>query len=218
MPPLEFDRERLGIGEWPAEEEAWLVVSQDKWRSLTVEEPGFPVQPIAFACDIDEDGASATISAAWSKGPSHPIVIEIPRNCSRSGSDWVLDELDRVYRKWHPLGIAVPKSSPAAGIIAAGKKKWGDRLIEIGPAEEAAAFAWFMQQVRPGKITHFGEEKAPTLWHAMGRADTRVVGDGGKAWSRRDSESDITPVTSGNYAAYILDKQYRSYDIMKTVA
>lgn len=218
MPPLEFDRERNSVGEWPAEEEAWAVVSQSRWLSLTDEDPGFPAQPIAFAADVDEDGKSATISAAWSRGRDFPIVIEIPRECSRDGWDWVIEELDRMYKRWHPVGIGIPKSGPAAGIIEAGKKKWGDRLIPIGAAEEAAAFAWFMQHVQAGSISHFGKEKAPTLWHAMGRAETRVVGDGGKAWSRRDSESDITPVTSGNHAAYILDKMHRSYDLRKTIA
>jgi hypothetical protein len=218
MPEGEFDRERNGVGEWPADEEAWSVISQEKWKSLTVANPGFPVQPIAFACDIDEDGKSATISSAWSRSVKDPVVIEIPRDDSRSGSDWVLDELDRLYRKWHPIGVAMPKSGPAAGIIQEGKKKWGDRLIEIGAAEEAAAFAWFMQQVKAGMISHFGEEGAPTLWHAMGRAQTRVLGDGGKAWSRRDSESDITPVTSGTLAAYVLNRRHRGYDLGKTVA
>lgn len=218
MEPVEFDRERLGVGEWPADEETWSVVSKDKWQSLTNEDPGFPVQPIAFACDVDEDGKSATISAAWSKGNGFPIVIEIPRDCSRSGSDWVLEELQRIYRKWNPVGIGIPKSGPAAALLDDGKKLWGERLVPIGAADEAASFAWFMQAIRAGTISHFGQELAPTLWSAMGKAQTRVIGDGGKAWSRRDSESDITPVTAANHAAYVLNKKFRSYDPMRTVA
>lgn len=218
MPELEFDRERNGVGEWPSEDEAWEVISKDKWGSLTDASPGFPAQPIGFAADIAEDGSSATISAAWSRGKAHPIVIEIPRDASRSGSDWVLDELDRIYRKWNPVAIALPKSGPAASLLVDGNKRWPGRLIEIGAGEEAAAFAWFTQMVKADAITHFGEEEAPTLWRAMGRATTRVVGDGGKAWSRRDSESDITPVTSATLAAYALNKKHRQYDLMKTVA
>src|ERR1700722_3034579 len=205
MPPQEFDRERNGVGEWPPDEEAWEVISKERWESLAVPSPGFPVPPIAFACDIDEDGASATISAAWAKplgGGITSTVIEIPRNCSRNGSDWVLAELDRVYKKWHPVGIGIPKTGPAAALLDDGKQKFGERLIPIGAAEEAAAFAQLMQQVKAGSICHFGEEKAPTLWHAVGRAETRVVGDGGKAWSRRDSTTDITPITSATLAAY----------------
>lgn len=219
MDGVEFDRERLGIGEWPAEDEAWAVVSKDKWRSLANTAPGFPSQPIAFAADIDEDGNFATITAAWSRGwgKGNPIVIEIPKNCSRAGADWVMTELDRLYRKWNPVGIGIPKSGPAAALLEDGKKKWRDKLVEIGPGEEAAAFAWFMQQVKAGTLSHFGEADAPTLWHAMGRAQTRVMGDGGKTWSRRDSESDITPCTSGNHAAYVFNKNFRNYDLSNTV-
>jgi hypothetical protein len=224
MPENEFDRERNGVGEWPPDEEAWAVVSKEKWQALAVENPGYPVQPIAFAADIDEDGANATISAAWAwpvKGASARLtrtVIEIPQNCSRSGSDWVMAELQRLYKKWHPVGIGLPKTGPAAALIDDGKKLWGDRLIQIGAAEEAAAFAQLMQQVRAESICHFGQQGAPTLWHAMGRADVRVVGDGGKAWSRRDSTTDITPVTSSTISAYVLNKMFRSYDISKTIA
>src|SRR5262249_29603480 len=97
LPPLEFDRERIAIGEWPVEDEAWEVISQERWRMLTNENPGFPLRPIAFAVDIAEDGTAATISAAWAKplgnktGPAeNRIVIEIPQGCSRSDSGWVL--------------------------------------------------------------------------------------------------------------------------------
>lgn len=216
----EFDRERLAVGQWPADEEAWNVISQEKWKSLTNEKPGFPTRPVVFAADVDEDGASATISAAWAIGADirNPVVLEIPRDCSRNDSDWVLKELDRLYRKHRPIAVAVPKSGPGAALVEDGKKMWGERLVPMGPGEEAAAFAWFIQRVKAGGICHFGEELAPTLWHAMGKADTRDVGDGGKAWARKDSESDITPVTSATNAAYILNRDYRNVDLMRTIA
>jgi hypothetical protein len=224
MPPQEFDRERLAIGEWPPDEEACAVISKEKWEHLAIPSPGMPLQPIAFSADVDEDGAAATITAAWAnpvkdgKAREYKTVLEIPRDCSRPGMAWVMEELDRLYKKWHPVGIGIPKSGPAAALLDEGKKKWGDRLVPIGAGEEAAAFAQFMQQVRHDTICHFGEELAPTLWKAMGHADTRVMGDGGKAWSRRDSEYDITPVTSGTNAAYVLNKMYRSYDLTNTIA
>jgi hypothetical protein len=88
----------------------------------------------------------------------------------------------------------------------------------VGTAEEAAAFAWFLQQTRGEALWHFGRDGAPTLWHAVATAATRVVGDGGKAWSRRDSESDITPVTSATLAAYVLNRDRRSYSLLDSVA
>lgn len=220
LPHDEFDRERLGVGEWPAEEEAWAVISEPAWTKLKVDRKdcGFPVQPIAFAFDIDEDGKSATIHAAWDHGKEKRIVLEIPRGCTRQGSGWVMERADELVKKWHPVAVGVSKSGPGAAMIADGKKLWRERLIEVGAAEEAAAFAWFMQQVREERLWHFGQEGAPTLWHAVATADTRLVGDGGKAWSRRDSLTDITPVTSGTLAAYLLNKYRRSYNLLDSIA
>jgi hypothetical protein len=216
MPDAEFDRERLAIGEWPLGEEPWEIYAEETWRKLTNEDPGFPVIPLVFAADIDEDGKSATISAAWDH-KSGRIVIESPRNCSRTGSDWVLEELKRLYKKHKPLCIAIPKSGPGASLIEDGKNLWRDRLVPIGPGDEAAALAWFTQQVKADKLWHFGEDKAPTLWNAVAKATTRVMGDGGKALSRRDSESDITPFTSAVLAAYVLNMKRRSYDPLKSI-
>lgn len=219
MPPFKFDRERLGVGAWPQPEAPWAVINEIAWQKLAVSRDtcGFPVQPIVFAADIDEDGRSATISAAWDHGESGRVVLEIPKGCSRQGADWVMGRLVTLYDKWRPLAIALPKAGPAAALIADGKKKWRERLVEVGTAEEAAAFAWFLQQVRGDTLRHFGKEGAPTLWHAVSTASVRVVGDGGKAWSRRDSESDITPVTSATIAAYVLNRDRRNYDLLNSI-
>jgi hypothetical protein len=218
MPPFKFDRERLGVGAWPQPEAPWAVINEIAWAKLAVtqEQAGFPVQPIVFALDIDEDGRSATISAAWDH-PGKKIVLEIPKGCSRQGSDWLIEKADQLYRKRVPLAMVIPKSGPAAALIPDGKKLWRERCVEIGTAEEAAAFAWLLQGVRGEAFWHFGQEGAPTLWHAVATAATRVVGDGGKAWSRRDSESDITPVTSATLAAYVLNRDRRSYDLMSSI-
>lgn len=218
MPAHKFDRERLGVGDWPQPEAPWAVISEISWQKLAVgrDDAGFPVQPIVFAADIDEDGRSATISAAWDHD-SKKVVLEIPKGCSRQGSDWVMDKLVTLYEKWRPLAVVMPKSGPCAALIPDGKRKWRERLVEIGTAEEAAAFAWFLQQARAESMWHFGRDGAPTLWHAVATAATRVVGDGGKAWSRRDSESDITPVTSATLAAYVLNRERRSYNLLDSI-
>jgi hypothetical protein len=218
MTPAKFDRERLGVGNWPQPDAPWAVISEISWGKLAVERKaaGFPVQPIVFAFDIDEDGRSATVSAAWDHEGGR-VVLEIPRGCSRQGSDWVVPRLKELYEKWRPLAVVAPKSGPGAALIADLKRKWPHRLVEVGAAEEAAAFAWFLQQVRAETMWHFGKEGAPTLQSAVSTAATRVVGDGGKAWSRRDSESDITPVTSATLAAYVLNRERRSYNLLDSI-
>jgi hypothetical protein len=219
MPPQKFDMERLAVGKWPQPEAPWAVISEVAWQKLAVdqERAGFPVQPIVFAVDIDEDGRSATISAAWDHAESGKVVLEIPKGCSRQGTDWIMGKLDQLYKKRQPLGIVISKSGPGAALIPDGTKKWRERCIAVGVAEEAAAFAWLLQQARNESLWHFGREGAPTLHHAVATAAVRVVGDGGKAWSRRDSESDITPITSATLAAYILNRDRRSYNLLDSI-
>lgn len=220
MPPHKFDVERLGVGDWPEPEAPWSVISEIAWGKLAVDrdECGFPAPPIVFGIDIDEDGRSATISAAWDHPGSKRVVLEIPKGCSRQGSDWVMDRAKELYRKHSPLAMVLPKAGPAAALIPEGEKVWRERLVTLGAAEEAAAFAWFLQETRAEHMHHFGQLGAPTLHHAVSTATTRFVGDGGKAWSRRDSESDITPVTSSTMASYVLNKVRRSYDLLGSVA
>jgi hypothetical protein len=217
MPPQKFDIERLGIGKWPSDEEPWLVISRPAWKTLTNEEPGGVVLPLVLSFDVSEDGKAATVMGAW-KHKQGKFVIEMPREGSRMGVEWVIDFVHSKYVRNRPLAIAVPKSGPGAGLLDDAVKKWGDRVYPVGPGEEAAAFAFLMGLVKDKNLWHFGEELAPTLWKAVGRADTRVVGDGGKAWCRRGSEADISPITAGTIALYVLNKKFRSYDLSKTIA
>lgn len=217
MPDKQFDIERLAVGNWPSEEEPWSVISKPAWKHLTNEDPGFPTPPMVVGLDVDEDGAAATVMCAWEHKQKR-TVVEMPNQGHRQGTDWVMPWLIEKWKKWKPLAIAIPKAGPAAALLDDAIRQWADRVYPVGPGEEAAAFAFLVQQVKNEKLWHFGEDKAPTLWHAIGKADTRVVGDGGKAWCRRDSEADITPVTAATLAAYVLNKKRRSYDLSKTIA
>lgn len=223
---VEFDRERLGIGQWPAEDEAWRVVSEDLFRSLTLENPG-PIPSraqLSFAIDVDDEGANTTIAVAWMHDEGF-MVTEIPKNCARPGTNWAVDRLEQLVNKYKPLAIVAPRSGPAAGLGDDLEKLWpkhhkfNTKLIRTGPADEAAAFAWFLQQCHDENkpLRHLGEERGYKIWHAVATAETRVMGDGGKTWSRRDSLSDITPATSGNLAAWGLNKKIRNYDLLASV-
>lgn len=226
LAPEEFDRERNGVGQWPEEDEAWRVVSEDLWRSLTTPVNDRPRvgTPMAIALDVDEDGRSASIAVAW-QHPDGYVVIETPKNCSRTGLAWVIERLTELVNKYKPLAIVAPRTGPAAGLGDDLEKLWpkhhkfGSRLIRPGPADEAAAFAWFVQQCKDEKrpLRHLGQDNAPVLWHSVGAAEVRIVGDGGKTWSRRDSTTDITPATACNLAAWGYNRNRRAYNLLNSV-
>jgi hypothetical protein len=256
MTGMTFDRERLGVGDWPAGDEAWAVISEDSWRACTMLDPGGATRPVVFAVDIDPDMLSACIAASWyrppdpgqraaedaevmtamrlsagagvplpaprhpgGRGPGRPVV-EIPRGCHREGVKWVLPELIRLKRAWKPAAVIVPKNGPAASLIP-DLEKAGIEVTAMSSADEAAAFALFVTTARhpdpDQRLVHMGREMAPGLWSSVASAETRDVGDGGRAWSRRDSATDITPVSSGTDALWGLNRKRYSYDPLETV-
>jgi hypothetical protein len=204
-------------------------------------DPGGATRPLAFAVDVNPEMTVATIAAAWERpesalqvvtwrdadgdlpgappreAPRYRTVMEIPRGCSREGTDWVIPRLNELRRQWRPVAVVIPKNGPAASLAIAAEHA-GIEVMAASSADEAAAFALVVTGVRDRKIIHMGREKAPTLWSAIASAETRDIGDGGRGWSRRTSEDDITPVTAATLALWGLSKKRRNYDLRKSVA
>jgi hypothetical protein len=220
MSTVTFDRERLGVGDWPAEDEAWSVISKEHWEACSMPDPGGATRPVVFAVDVDPDMLSASIAAAWYRpgldGEIERAVIEIPQGCHRDGVAWAIPRLIELHRKWRPAGVAIPRNGPAAGLIDDAEKA-GIEVMKMSSADEAAAFSLIVTTARNKALAHLGQENAPGMWHAVARAETRDVGDGGHAWSRRDSESDITPITAGTDALWGLNRKRRNYDPLKSI-
>lgn len=224
MEPVEFDRERLGVGQWPQKDAAWAVVPQDLWETLAINiGKNERSRPFAFAVDVDQEGRQATVSCAWIKGDK--IVIENMKP-KGTGTHWVVEALKEWDRKYKPVAIIVPRSGAAAGLGDDIEKswpdnpKWGTKVIRATVTDETTAFAWFTQQCKNKNkpLVHPHEEMAPRLYGAIGTADTRTVGDGGKTWSRKDSDTDISPITSATLAAWGLNKKRRNYDLTSSLA
>jgi len=214
-----FDRERLGIGDWPEEEESWTVISEEAWERCALPDPGGAVRPLAFAVDSDPEMKVTTIAAAWMRPEpdgGHRIVVEIPRGCSKEGMDWVVPRLVELRREWRPIGICFPKNGPAAGLADAAESS-GLEVVRATSGDEAEAFAQMITAIKGRQLIHLGKENAPALWQAIASAETRDVGDGGHAWSRKDSDSDITPIVASTLARWALSKRRRSYDPRRSV-
>lgn len=220
MSAAAFDRERLGVGDWPQEEESWTVVSEESWERCALADPGGAARPLAFAVDVDPEMHFTTIAAAWHRpepdGGKPRTVLEIPRGCSKEGTGWVIQRLAELRTQWRPIAVCFPKNGPAAGLADAAENAGLD-VVRAGSGDEAEAFAQIVTAIKNRTVIHLGREKAPTLWGAIASAETRQVGDGGHAWSRKDSESDISPIVAATLASWALNKRRRSYDPRKSI-
>jgi hypothetical protein len=241
MTAAAFDRERLGVGDWPEEEESWSVVSEEAWARCAMPKPGGATRPLAFAVDVNPEMTVATIAAAWERPdppqivavptdargnpvknyrpprPDWRTVLEIPRGCSKEGTNWVVARLAELKKEWRPVAICIPRNGPAAGLADAAEQA-GIEILTATSGDEAAAFAQIVTGIRDRKVIHMGRELAPSLWQAIASAETREIGDGGRGWSRRTSDADITPIVAATLANWALGKKRRSYDIMKSFA
>jgi len=216
MPPDTFDVERLGAGEWPADDEDWGAVSAEQWDACETEISGGTVTPVCFAVDVTPDLSAAAIAVAWQRPSDGRIIVEIPRGCTRAGTSWVIPRLLELRAKWRPLGIVMPKSAPAAALINDAENR-GLELVKVSPAEEAQAFTLMVTGIGDRKVGQLGPDEAPELRTAVRHAETRDIGDGMRGWSRKNSAANITPLTAATLAHWAFDKLRRNYDPLKSI-
>lgn len=216
MPPDTFDVERLGAGEWPADDEDWGAISAEQWDACEIEMTGGTVPPVCFAVDVTPDLAAASIAAAWRRPSDGRIIVEIPRGCAQPGTSWVVPRLAELRKKWRPLGIVVPKTAPAAALINEAENR-GLALVTASAAEEAQAFTLMVTGIQDRRIGQLGPDEQPDLRTAARHAQTRDSGDGMRGWSRKNSAANITPLTAATLAYWGYDKLRRSYDPLKSI-
>jgi hypothetical protein len=216
MPPDTFDIERLGAGKWPMDDEDWGAITADQWDACEVEIRGGTVTPVCFAVDVTPDLSHATIAVAWQRPSDNRVIVEIPQGCNRSGTSWVIPRLLELRRKWRPLGIVMPKTAPASALINEAENR-GIQLLKASSAEEAQAFTLMVTGIQDKKIGQLGPDEAPDLRSAVRHAETRDIGDGMRGWSRKNSASNITPLTSATLAYWAFDKLRRNYDPLRSI-
>ena len=216
MPPETFDIERLGAGKWPMDDEAWGAITQEQWDACEVEIKGGTVTPVCFAVDVTPDLSHATIAVAWQRPSDDRVIVEIPRDCNRRGTSWVIPRLLELRSRWRPLGIVMPKTAPASALINDAENR-GIQLITASSAEEAQAFTLMVTGIQDKKIGQLGPDEAPDLRSAVRHAETRDIGDGMRGWSRKNSASNITPLTSATLAYWAFDKLRRNYDPLRSI-
>ena len=160
MPTDSFNVERLGAGHWPTDEEGWLAVTEDQWNACETQILGGTATPVCFAVNVTPDLTAACISVAWQRPSDGVVIVEIPQDCFRPGTSWVVPRLMELRRTWKPLGIAIPKSAPASALIDDAENKGMD-LLKATTSEEAQAFTLMITAIRDKTLGQLGPERSP---------------------------------------------------------
>ena len=204
MTPEDFDRERLGVGDWPSEE-GWKLMNQDHWtsRSGLYDPESHASFPVAIGIDMPPglECASVVVSSRQMDNPELIHMERIPATLY-VGYEWVVPFLvDLCSRREVGLIVMDPRS-PANVILEDLKKakpKTVAREIREATGSEVCTWSaqWLVAATRTCVIRHIGQK---SMERAVGGAVKMDVGDGLWKWSRRKSDVDISPLYAMTFA------------------
>lgn len=234
MPAAKFNRERLGVGEWPAGSANWLVIPEAVWDRCQVAESIERPRRVALAVDVTPDQSAACIvigSVARHEGRER-ILVERGRTAQgwedhRAGTEWIVPRLKelKLNHGGRIAAIVIDPVGPGAPLIIEAEKA-GLEVTALTARDVAQAHLQFCNWCRdipaegdkpaePRKLAHLGQAD---LRSAVAAGVRREIGDGQYAWARRNTASDISPLCGATMAAWAANKFGRGYDVLKSVA
>lgn len=189
----DFAREALGIWDGAA---SHRVISADSWAVCAAPNLIDAGGEVALALDVSPDRSTATIaSASWTDaGLPYVDVVETRRGDPDWGVQRFVDMCER-----HDVRAVVVDGMSAAGSLIDPLRQRGVTVTVTTARQMASAFGGFYDAVMDGGVRHLDQ---PLLNVALSVARKRRIGDSGFGWSRKDSESDITPVTAATLALW----------------
>jgi len=203
LDPDEFQRERLGIGDYPVEGESWRVIDEASWRACT-DMTSSPVDPLSFGIDMTPDRKHACIVVAGLNpdGLAHVEISGGDELDHRSGDRWIVPRMVELAERWKPRSIVIDKASQAGSLIGPLEKE--GLVIESPTTREfAQSCGWFGSAVVPPRggtnlIVH--RDQVP-LTAAVAGADKRVLAELW-AWDKAGAAVDISPLVAATLAVW----------------
>lgn len=207
MDAATFLQERLGVGDWPVEGDAWGVISEESWMSR-VDESSLIEGDFVLALEEDRKNSFSCISAAGlnAEGMTHAEITGYETLDYRPGRSWVVERTLEICKGMKPKAVVIDKTSQASSHIdelTEPLEKLGIELLHPNSNEVAQACGDFYSAIIPRKgnaptLVHIDQ---PPLTAAVAGADTREL-SGMWAWSKRTSAVDISPLVSSTLAIW----------------
>ncbi|MEU2075428.1 terminase [Streptomyces sp. NPDC013489] len=195
LSPSGYARERLGVGEYPAEEgDAWSVIGKDAWDAL-VDGESQPEGPYAFAIDTTPERSHTSICVAGRSGTA--VHVELIEN--KPGTHWVLERAAELHERWKPRCWVIDPSSPAGSFIKELEERLGIDVVTPKARDVAQATGQFYDAVISQQIVHIGGQAPLTI--ALAGARKRDLGEAW-AWARRGVGVDISPLVGVTLARW----------------
>ena len=161
-----------------------------------------PVVPVALGFDVALDRSSSSIVAAWRDGPDGPLRFDVVNE--RPGTSWVPARLKALQDARRPVAIAHPGAGPGVDVADEAARLGVTFTPEAGLStrDYVASCASLLAQLVDRRALHLGHA---AFVAAASAAAKRDLGDGGWAWSRRESAASIAPLVAATVAAWAFD-------------
>lgn len=216
LPREEFARERLGVGTWPVQGNAWHVISEEAWEACCVgnDESGIEGM-VSLALDVTPDRQYACLAVAGlnDEGFTH---VEIPANGAQydhvAGTRWIVDRMQELVDRWRPVSVVVDPSYQG-GMFVAELEARGITVTLPKARDYAQACGAFYSAVVPRRgdgHTLVHPDQAP-LSTAVAGAEKRER-SGLWVWDRQSRFTDISPLVAATLAMWGLHKKINEPD------
>jgi hypothetical protein len=172
-----------------------MVIPRAAWDGLADPESN-PVPRVVLAAAFSHDQQHAAVGlAGWrADGLLHVEVADY-----REGTAWAVPRLIDMHARHDPLAVVVDDASHEGAVI---KDLEAARIEVMKPRAKGVAEAYqdFIQDATDTKTLRHRAQA--DLDAALAGGVDRDVGDGGKAWGRRKSSADISPLVAVTNAAW----------------
>lgn len=188
-----FARERLGM--WSSAG-TQRVISAETWDRLA--EPNLRDNggEVSIAIDVSPDRSTASIASAGWTVDGFPYVDVVETR--RGEPDWGIQMFVDMCSRHEVRAVVIDRISAANSLIDPLEQQ-GIAVTATTATQMAKAFGNFYDTVMDAKMRHLAQTP---LNLALAIARKRQIGDGGFGWSRKDSESDITPLVASTLALW----------------
>lgn len=203
-----FKVERLSVGRWPIDGDAWAVIDEDSWKARENDESeilmGGKRNNWVLSVDVSPTRAWGCIMACGinDEGMTHVEITGYEQYDYRPGADWIAGRVREMWTNMKPDAVIIDDKSQASSLIDE-LESFGIKILSPTTSEFAVACGEFHTGCVPRKgevpkIVHTGQQPLTNAVAAAGKRDLA----GKWAWDTKNATSDISPLVAATLATW----------------
>lgn len=192
-----FQRERLGVGNYPADTEQWRVITEKQWkRTEDLESSITPQSSVVYAVDVSPDGLYGTIAVC---GLRHDGVKYAQLVAHLPGTAWIQNKLVELNKKRKPAATIILPTSQA-GTLLSRLELIGIEVTTPSGLEYAQACGQFYNEIKQLEVVHPHQRELDLAVAAAIKKDHGTQGVW--SWARKGVSVIISPLIVATLASW----------------